>query len=171
MVDWSNNYWVKKRCKQPTWAWSVIPMVAIEPSCLTHSCESAYLSPSKTAKQAKKHEQLKWIRPLLLHANWYRKILGNIWTWYFIYIYYEHMNIPVDKHLEKEKGGKRWGLEAEESLSALAVEEAHILSAIRDWGCACFSTLVLSVLVMYVVGTIILSLKRWDRWCSSYMFS
>jgi len=41
-------------------------------------------------------------------------------------------NIPVDKHLEKEKGGRRWGLEAEESLSALAVEEAHILSAIRD---------------------------------------
>ncbi|WVZ11285.1 hypothetical protein V8G54_015815, partial [Vigna mungo] len=61
------------------WAWSVIPMVATGPSCLTHSCDSAYLSPSKT----------------------------------------------VDKHLEKEKGGRRWGLEAEESLSALAVEEAH----------------------------------------------
>jgi len=49
--------------------------------------------------------------------------------------------IPVEKHLEKEKGGRRWGLEAEESLSALAVEEAHILSAIRDrvWGCVLVS--------------------------------
>jgi hypothetical protein len=39
--------------------------------------------------------------------------------------------IPLEKHLEMEKGGERCNLEAEEeSLRALAVEEAHILSAI-----------------------------------------
>lgn len=32
-----------------TWAWSVMPMVATEPSCLTHSWEEVYLCPSKTA--------------------------------------------------------------------------------------------------------------------------
>ena len=41
-------------------------------------------------------------------------------------------NLPEEKHLDKEKGGERWVLVAEEEiLSALAVEEAHILSAIN----------------------------------------
>ena len=40
------------------------------------------------------------------------------------------MVLPEEKHLEMEKAGRRWDLEAEEeSLRAFAVEEAHILSA------------------------------------------
>lgn len=35
----------------------------------------------------------------------------------------------MEKHLERENAGERWALEAQEILSALAVEEAHILSA------------------------------------------
>ena len=38
--------------------------------------------------------------------------------------------LPVEKHLERENEGERWVLDEEESLSALAVEEAHILRAI-----------------------------------------
>lgn len=37
----------------------------------------------------------------------------------------------MEKHLDRENAGERfWALEALEILSALAVEEAHILSAI-----------------------------------------
>jgi hypothetical protein len=37
--------------------------------------------------------------------------------------------VPVEKQRERENAGERWALEAEESLSALAVEEAHTLKA------------------------------------------
>lgn len=92
----------------------MIPIVATEPSCFTHSCEDAYLSPSNTAK---------------IHINTYIYVSTFIqldWKKEGIY-----EKIPVEKHLEMEKGGERCNLEEEEeSLRALAVEEAHILSAI-----------------------------------------
>lgn len=37
--------------------------------------------------------------------------------------------VPVEKQRERENAGERWALEAEEILSALAVEEAHTLKA------------------------------------------
>lgn len=38
--------------------------------------------------------------------------------------------VPEEKHLERENVGERWALVLQAILSALAVEEAHILSDI-----------------------------------------
>lgn len=37
--------------------------------------------------------------------------------------------VPVEKQRERENAGERWALEAQEILSALAVEEAQTLKA------------------------------------------
>lgn len=61
----------------------MIPIVATEPSCFTHSCEDAYLSPSNTAKidinTYMFPHSFNLIGKRRVHMKEYQ--LRNIWRW------------------------------------------------------------------------------------------
>jgi hypothetical protein len=101
-----------------TWAWSVMPIVATGPSCFTHSCEDAYFNPSKTAKS-----HIIYRNQIIVDKDKEINRMKHLW-WCL-----KERVVPVEKQRERENAGERWALEAEESLSALAVEEAHTLKA------------------------------------------
>lgn len=110
----------ERKGEEQTWAWSVMPTVATDPSCFTHSWEVAYLRPSRTAQNNTKWHPLSNSNPDCPDMN------PNTQTQYQL-----HKTWPVEKHLEREKGAilVAGGRRDEESLRALAVEDAHILSA------------------------------------------
>lgn len=124
-----------------------MPIVATGPSCFTHSCEFAYLNPSKTAQKKVFKKRIPNRSPQLWRQRKKHPLEMKIG------------GVPEEKHLERENAGERWTLEAQETLRALAVEEAHILSAMLSSLLAFFFSISLSLslfslsLPVFLVGS------------------